>query len=124
MARIAQQPGLTPPLAKPPPDETDGADGGQKRPVREKQQLPGKDEIRRLIGELHAELTSDDRETAQEAARLCRALSVRAAERLGLIVTGIQPGTVPQVAMASITILKGAGVVGKGDGGVTAEATE
>jgi hypothetical protein len=77
-----------------------------------------------LIDELHAELTSDDRQTAQEAARLCRALSLRAAERLGLIVTGIQPATVPQVAMSSITILKGAGVVGKGDAGITAETTE
>jgi hypothetical protein len=124
MVRIAQQPELTPPLAKPPPRETDGADGGQKRPVREKQQLPSKDEIRRLIGELHAELTSNDRETAQEAARLCRALSVRAAERLGLIVTGSQPATVPQVTLAAVTVLKGAGLVGKGDAGFTAEATE
>ena len=89
-----------------------------------KQQLPDKEEIRRLIDELHAELTSDDRQTAQEAARLCRALSLRAAERLGLIVTGIQPATVPQVAMSSITILKGAGVVGKCDAGITAETTE
>jgi hypothetical protein len=72
-----------------------------------KQQLPDKEEIRYLIDELHAELTSDDRQTAQEAARLCRALSLRAAERLGLIVTGIQPATVPQVAMSSIAILKG-----------------
>ena len=109
-------------LAKPPPDETDGA--RQKRPAREKQQLPDKGEIRRLIGELHAELTSNDKETVQEAARLCRALSLRAAERLGLIVTGIQPATVPQVAMSSITVLKGAGVVGKGDAGITAETTE
>jgi len=84
---------------------------------------PDKEEIRGLVGELHAGLTSNDRETAQEAARLCRALSLRAAERLGLIVTGIQPGTVPQVTMASIAILKGAGVVAKGDAGVTAETT-
>jgi hypothetical protein len=118
------QPGLTKRPAKRPPVKTNRADGGQKRPAREKQQLPDKGEIRRLIGELHAELTGNDRETAQEAARLCRALSVRAAERLGLIVTGIQPTTVPQVAMSSITILKGAGVVGKGDAGLTAETTE
>jgi hypothetical protein len=78
----------------------------------------------RLINELHAELTGDDIETAQEAARLCRALSLRATERLGLIVTGTQPATVPQVTMASITILKGAGVAGKGDAGVTAEVAE
>ena len=43
---------------------------------------------------------------------------------VGLIVTGIQPATVPQVAISSITILKGAGVVGKGDAGITAETTE
>ena len=67
-----------------------------------KQQLPDKEEIRWLIDELHAELTSDDRQTAQEAARLCRALSLRAAERLGLVVIGVQPATVPQVAMSSL----------------------
>jgi len=124
MIRSVQPPGLTPHPAKPPPKEPDGPGGRQKLRAREKQQLPDKGEIRRLIGELHAELTSNDRETAQDAARLCRALSVRAAERLGLIVTGIQPATVPQVAMSSITILKGAGVVGKGDAGITAETTE
>ena len=124
MVRRVQPPGLTPHPAKPPPKETDGPGGRQKLRAREKQQLPDKVEIRRLIGELHAELTTNDRETAQDAARLCRALSVRAAERLGLIVTGIQPATVPQVAMSSITILKGAGVVGKGDAGITAETTE
>jgi hypothetical protein len=118
------QPELNPRPTKPPPDQTDGTDRGQKRPAREKQQLPDKGEIRRLISELHAELTGDDRQTAQEARTLCRALSLRAAERLGLIVTGIQPGTVPQVTMASITILKGAGVVGNGDAGITAETTE
>jgi hypothetical protein len=118
-----QRPELTPRPTKPPPDQTDGTDGGQKLPARDKQ-LPDKSEIRRLIDELHAGLTSNDTETAQEAARLCRALSLRAAERLGLIVTGIQPGSVPQVNMASITILKGAGVVAKGDAGVTAETTE
>jgi hypothetical protein len=106
MARRVPPLGLTT-QAKPPPDEADGADG-QKRPLREKPpQLPDKGEVLRMIGELHAELTSNDRETAQEAARLCRALSLRAAERLGLIVTGITPGTIPQVTMASITILKG-----------------
>jgi hypothetical protein len=110
--------------AKPLPDEAARADRKQKRAAREKQQLPNKGEIRRLINELHAELTSNDRETAQAAARLCRALSLRATERLGLIVTGIQPATVPQVTMASITILKGAGVAGKGDAGVTAEVAE
>jgi hypothetical protein len=41
------------------------------------------------------------------AARLCRALSLRAAERLGQIVTGSQQGTVPRVTIAAITILKG-----------------
>ena len=54
-----------------------------------------------------------------ETERVCRALSLRAVERLGLIVTRIQPGTVPQVTMARIAILKGASVVGKGNAGVT-----
>jgi hypothetical protein len=123
MIRRMQPHGLTPQPAKSLPNETDGADGGH-RPPREKKQLPDKEEIRRLINELQVELTGDERETVQEAARLCRVLAPRAAERLGLIVTGIQPATVPQVTMASITILKGAGVVGKGDAGITAETTE
>ena len=111
------------------PDRADGeqkqSTRKQKRPAApERKQLPDRVEVDRLIAELHAELTSNDKETAQEAARLCRALSLRAAERLGLIVTGIQPATVPQVAMSSITILKGAGVVGKGDAGITAETIE
>jgi hypothetical protein len=38
------------------------------------------------------------------------------------VVTGIQPATVP--VMPSITILKVAGVMGKGDAGITAETTE
>ncbi|HEY2526702.1 MAG TPA: hypothetical protein VGJ20_01950 [Xanthobacteraceae bacterium] len=75
-----------------------------------------------MVAELNAELTSNDRETVQRAERLCCALAASAAERLGLIVTGIQPATVPQVTMASITVLK-AGVV-KGDAGATAELTE
>jgi len=86
--------------------------------------LPDRSEINCLIGELHAELTSNDRETAEEAVRLCRALSLRAAERLALIITGIQPPTAPQVVMSSITILKAAGAVAKGDAGVTAETTD
>lgn len=118
MPRRVQSRSLTP------PDEPDGVDAGKKRSVRDKQQLPTKAEIICLIDQLHADLTGDDRETAKEAERLCRALSLRAAQRLGLIVTGIQPGTVPQVVMSSITILKGAGVVGKGDAGITAETTE
>ena len=73
---------------------------------------------------MHAELGSDDHQTAQEAARLCRALSVRAAERLGLIITGAQPATAPQTVMSSIAVLKAAGLVGKDDRGVTAETTE
>jgi hypothetical protein len=109
-------------IPKPPP-ETDGAGRGPNRLARDKK-LPASEEVCGWINELHAELASDDRETVQEAARLCRRLSVRAAERLGLIITGIQPATAPQVVMSSITILKGAGVVGKGDAGVTAETTE
>jgi hypothetical protein len=113
---------LTPRPTKPPPDQA--AADGQKRAARG-QQLPDKSEIRRLIDELHAELASNDGETVQHAMRVCRALALTAAERLGLIVTGAQPGTVPQVVMSSITILKGAGVVGKGDAGiVAAETTE
>ena len=58
------------------------------------------------------------------AARLCRRLSLLAAERLGLIITGIQPATAPQVTMASIAILKGASIM-KGDAGILGEtATE
>jgi hypothetical protein len=106
-----------------PPPETDGR-LGQKPLARDKKQLPSNEEVCGLINELHAGLTNNDRETVQEAARLCRALALRAAERLGLIVTGIQPATVPQVVMSSITILKGAGLVGKGDAGVTVETTE
>jgi hypothetical protein len=46
---------------------------------------------------------------------------LRAAERLGLLVTGIQQTTTPQVNMPSIVILKAAGVV-RGDGGINSEA--
>jgi hypothetical protein len=112
---------LTPQSVKPPPDDPDGPNGGQ-RPARK--QLPDKDEIRGWINELHSGLAADDNATVEAAERLCRALSLRAAERLGLVVTGIQPGTVPQVVMSSITLLKGAGVVGKDEAGVAAEATE
>jgi hypothetical protein len=104
-----------------PPPDTDGASLGQKPLARDKKQLPNKEEVCGLINELHAGLNSNDGETVQEAARLCRNLALRAAERLGLIVTGIQPATVPQVVMSSITILKGSGLVGKGDPGVSAE---
>jgi hypothetical protein len=118
MARKVQPVGLTPQPATRPPRETDG-----QKPAREKRQLPpDKDEISRLINELHAGLTSSDGGTAKEAVQLCRDLALRAVERLALVVTGSQPATVPQVVMSSITILKGAGVVG--NAGVTAEATE
>jgi hypothetical protein len=49
---------------------------------------------------------------------MCRSLSLRAVERLGLIIAGQQPATPPQVMMSSIAVLKGAEVVGKGDAGV------
>jgi hypothetical protein len=120
MPRKVQPLELTPRLATRPLSETD-----RQKPAREKRQLlPDKEEIRRLIDELHAGLTSNDGETVKEAVQLCRDLALPAVERLALVVTGSQPATVPQVVMSSITILKGAGVVGKGDAGVTAEATE
>jgi len=109
--------------AKPPRGKADGEVAREKQPSQ-KQQLPTRAEISRWINALHAELASDDRETVRQAERLCRQLAPTAAERLGLIIVGIQPGTVPQVTMASITVLKGAGVVGKNDPGATAEITE
>ena len=123
MVRRGQPLGLTP-QTRPPPDDPDSADGGQKRPAREKSQLPDKEEVRRLINELHSELTSDNRATVREATRVCEQLSLRAAERLGLIITGAQPATAPQVVMSGIAILKAAGLVGKDDRGVTAETAE
>jgi hypothetical protein len=79
--------------APPPSVEIDGANGELKRPAR--QQPPTKEEIREWVRELNAGLTTNDAKTVQEAVRLCRRLSLRAAERLALVVTGIQPGTVP-----------------------------
>jgi hypothetical protein len=120
----------TPPIkpapqpAKPlPVDPTDGADGGPKpASAREKKSAPDKEEIRAWISELHAGLTSDDTETVEAAARLCRRLALRAAERLGLIIFGIQAATPPQVVMSSITVMKAAGMTGdRLDAGVTAE---
>jgi hypothetical protein len=60
----------------------------------------------------------------QKAEQMSRILSLRAMERLGLIVTGAQPATPPQVVMASISILKAAGLVDRHAAGVTAETTE
>ncbi len=56
--------------------------------------------------------------------RWSRGLALRAVERLGLIITGIHAATPPPVVMSSITLLKGANVISKGDVGVTAETTE
>jgi hypothetical protein len=61
-----------------------------------RQQLPDKEEIRGWVSELNAGLTGSDKRTVEEAARLCRRLALRAAKRLGLVVSGIQPGTGPQ----------------------------
>jgi hypothetical protein len=102
-----------------PSNENGGVTEEEKRPAR--QPLPDKEEIRGWVRELTAGLTGDDKTTVEEARRLCCHLALPAAERLGLVITGIQPGTVPQVVMASITILKGAGIVGKSDAGITAE---
>jgi hypothetical protein len=50
--------------------QTDGVDGEQKQPA--KQQPPDKEEIRSWVRELNAGLTSNDKRTVEEAARLCR----------------------------------------------------
>jgi hypothetical protein len=52
--------------------------------------LPGTEEVRRLAAEMRAELTGG---TRQEAQQLRHALALPAMERLGLIITGIQPAT-------------------------------
>jgi hypothetical protein len=103
--------------AKPPPGETDGANGEQKRPAKSL----SKEEVSRLVSELNAGLAGDDKATVVEAQRLCRALSLRAAERLGLIVVGLQAASVAQIVLSCVTIMKGAGVLGTGDAGITAE---
>jgi hypothetical protein len=110
----------------------DSADGEQKRSTRkqkrpaapERKQLPDRAEVDRLVAELHAGLTSNDGETLRKAKQMCRSLSLRAVERLGLIIAGHQSATPPQVVMSSIAVLKGAEVVEKGDAGITAETTE
>jgi len=107
----------------------DSADGEQKRPARKQmrpareKKLPDRAEVDRLIGELH-ELLGDHGDTAREAKQMCRSLSLRAVERLGLIIVGAQAATPPQVTMASIAVLKAAGLVDKHAAGVTAETTE
>jgi hypothetical protein len=106
---------LTPPSASE-PDSTE-----QKRPAAERK-LPSREEVNAWISELEAQLASDDAKTVTEATLVCRRLSLRAAQRLGLIITGAQQGTVPQIVMASIAILKGAGIM-KGDAGIVAETT-
>jgi hypothetical protein len=107
--------------APPLPNENGGV-SGQKRPA--KQQPPTKEEVRAWVRELNDGLTGNDAKTVEEATRLCRGLALRAVERLGLIITGIQAATPPPVVMSSITVLKGANVISKGDVGVTAETTE
>jgi hypothetical protein len=113
--------GLVPQRPKPPLDETAVSNGEPKPPAARGQPPLSKDEINRLIGDLNAELASDDKATVAEAQQLCRRLSKCAAQRLGLIVVGLQAATVPQIVMSSMTILKGAGVVGTADAGGTAE---
>ena len=127
MARKIELPEETDPQATelPPEAEADGANGKQKKPARApRPQLPNRAEIDAMIAELHAELTGDDREAAEKAARLCRLGSPRAAERLLLFVYGSQPATQPQVVMSSIAILKGGGVVDKHAAGITADTVE
>jgi hypothetical protein len=102
---------------KPLPGESDGANGEQKRPAKSL----SKEEVSRLVSELNAGLASDDKTTAIEAQRLCRLLSLRAVERLGLIIVGLQAASVAQIVLSCVTVVKGAGVVGTGDPGVTAE---
>lgn len=125
MVRKAQPPATAPQEAQSLREQVDGTDGKHERPARTpRAQLPDRAEVDRLRAELQAELTGDDRERAQEAARICRLASPRAAERLALIVFGLQPATPPQVVMSSIAILKGGGLVDKHAAGITAETTE
>ena len=127
MVPKVQRPEMTPQGEKLPAKvEADAANGKKDRPARapRAQSLPNRAEVNRLIAELDAELTGDDQEAAQEAARLCRLGSPRAAKRLLLFVYGNQPATQPQVVMSSIAILKGGGVVDKHAAGITAETVE
>ena len=124
MARKIELPEETDPQAtEPPPEaEADGANGKQEKPPRSpRTQLPDRAEVNAMIADLQAELTGDGRERAQA---VCNALTGTAAERLGLIITGRQPATPPQIVMASITVLKAAGLVDKHAAGITAEAGE
>jgi hypothetical protein len=107
-------------LTPPPASEPDSTE--QKRPAPERKPLPSREEVNAWISELEAQLASDDAKAVTEATLVCRRLSLRAAQRLGLIITGAQQGTVPQIVMASIAILKGAGIM-KGDAGIVAETT-
>jgi hypothetical protein len=97
------------------------ANGEQKRPPR--QQLPDKEEICGWVRELNAELTGSDKRSAEEAARLCRRLALRAAKRLGLVVSGIQPGAVLQGDRVDYDPQR-TGVILKSNVGVTAETTK
>jgi hypothetical protein len=138
-----QPPGSIPEEVRPP--EVAGIDGKQERPAEEKKcrwcgltetealsdrtalkrgkpGLPSKAEVAAMIAELQADLTGEDRERAQEAARICGLLSPLAAERLGLVLTGIQAGTVPQTVTAAVAILKAAGLVKTDVGGTAATA--
>jgi hypothetical protein len=116
--------GKTPPLKPRPlpvtPSPGEGANGEERRPARTQQHLD-KDEVNRLVGELIAELASDDKTTVATTRRLCRALSQCAAARLGLIITGRQAASSAQIVTSSVAIMKGAGVLGTGDAESAAE---
>ena len=123
MVRKVQPPETTPNGAEPPPEaEADGADGKQDRPARApRTSLPDRAEVDRLIAEMRAGLTGDTRDEARE---LRHALALRAMERLGLVITGFQPATAPQVVTASVAVLEDNGLTDKHAAGVTAEAAE
>jgi hypothetical protein len=110
---------LAPQPVAPPVHESDGE---AKRAPPERKQLPSREEVLGWISELEAQLASDDTATVQAASRLCRRLSLVGVQRLGVILTGAQPGTVPQIVMSAIAVLKGAGIM-KGEAGIVAETT-
>jgi hypothetical protein len=81
MPRKARSPTSTPP----PPGQTAGANGEEKKPA--KPQPPSKEELRGWINEVYAGLGGSD-ETVEEAKRPCRRCAFPAVERLAMIVTG------------------------------------
>ena len=103
---------------KPPPEQANGTDAKQERraprvPTPRPQPLT-QAEVDALVAEMHAELAGDTRE---EARKLRRALQLPAMERLGLVITGRQPTTAPQVVTASVAVLEDDGSPGEHDAG-------